>query len=242
METLCSTSSRLVAYTPRKIRAHKNDNYLCTLLTSQSRSWSHARCKGLQIRKQTLGLYERGNSNPNRVSGYSISEASQKASASDGREASNSYTSTSDCQAKPELPSGSLPIRAPSTLLLGTGSYFLTAGLALALESSPELLLQEQLKSADMQAILAESASIGDLNFIPDIHLSPLGTLSFLLQNPLITLAVAAAAYYIIPRAFRALVRWLVLPVLLALVAYVIFENPSAALGLAKGLYSCECA
>ncbi|EIE21095.1 hypothetical protein COCSUDRAFT_57016 [Coccomyxa subellipsoidea C-169] len=91
---------------------------------------------------------------------------------------------------------------------------------------------------AELQSILAESASFGDLMFLPDIHLSPLSTLSFLLQNPLVTLAVAAALYYIVPRAFRALVRWLVLPLVLALVAYVIFENPSAALGLGKGVYS----
>ncbi len=158
----------------------------------------------------------------------------------DSRQLSNSCASTSEGTAKPELSLAAKPVCISCALFLGTGSYFTPTGLALASDFGPQSLLQEQVIPAELQSILTESASFGDLMFLPDIHLSPLSTLSFLLQNPLVTLAVAAALYYIVPRAFRALVRWLVLPLVLALVAYVIFENPSAAMGLGKGVYSCK--
>ncbi|CAL8469189.1 g8730 [Coccomyxa elongata] len=123
-------------------------------------------------------------------------------------------------------------------LLLRTSSYFLVTRSAIAVEDSPDITLQEHLSSASHQhSVLLDAATIGDITLLPSIHITPLGVLTFLLQNPLVTLGVAAALYYIVPRAFRALLRWIVLPLVLVLVACVILENPSAALSLAKGLF-----
>ena len=168
--------------------------------------------------------------------------ASEMTIPSESRTFSQRFASTSDGPAGMHCAHVTSSSNLSSALLLGTSSYFMVTGLAIAVESSPGLTLQEHVSSAgNQQSVLLDAAIVGDITLFPSIHVSPLGVLTFLLQNPLVTLGVAAALYYIVPRAFRALVRWIVLPLVLALVAYVILENPSAALGLSKGLFGCTC-
>ncbi|BDA45065.1 hypothetical protein COCOBI_06-5450 [Coccomyxa sp. Obi] len=157
---------------------------------------------------------------------------------SESRNVSQRFASTSEGPAWMDSAYTTAPSSLSCAFVLGTSSYFMVTGIAIAVESSPDITLEEHLSSAPhLHSLLLDAATVGDITLLPSIHISPLGVLTFLLQNPLVTLGVAAALYYIIPRAFRALVRWIVLPLVLALVAYVILENPSAALGLAKGLF-----
>ena len=85
-----------------------------------------------------------------------------------------------------------------------------------------------------------EAAELADLLQFPTFSASPFQILTYLLQHPLITLGIAAALYYLVPRIFRAFVRYLVLPVALALAIYVVSLNPSAATGFAQGSLNCE--
>lgn len=168
--------------------------------------------------------------------------ASGNTAISESRIVSQRFASTSEGPAGKDSAHFTSSSILSSALLLGTSSYFMVTGVAIAVESSPDLTLQEHLSSAThQQSVLLDAAIVGDITLLPSIHITPLGVLTFLLQNPVVTLGVAAALYYIVPRAFRALVRWIVLPLVLALVAYVVLQNPSAALGLAKGLFGCKC-
>ena len=168
--------------------------------------------------------------------------ASENMIDSESRNIDQLFASTSGGPAGMDSAHYTSPSKMSCALLLGTSSYFMVTGTAIAMEDSPDLTLQEHLSSATHQhSVLLDAATIGDITLLPSIHSTPLGVLTFLLQNPLVTLGVAAALYYIVPRAFRALLRWIVLPLVLGLVAYVILENPSAALSLSKGLFGCKC-
>lgn len=51
--------------------------------------------------------------------------------------------------------------------------------------------------------------------------------LGFLLSNPLITLVFAVALYIVIPRLWRLLVRWILIPAGFVGAGIVVFKNPS---------------
>jgi hypothetical protein len=97
---------------------------------------------------------------------------------------------------------------------------------------------QQQFPS--LKLAFLDTMPLAEFTFIPAMDISPYGVAKFLLQHPFITLGVAAALYYIIPRAFQALVRFLVVPAVLAVTAYIVLQNPQAALGIVEGIYNCK--
>lgn len=125
-------------------------------------------------------------------------------------------------------------------LLGSSSSLWLTSNASAQQDGFVLLILNPQ--GADLHQVLsaADTASLAELTFLPSIQLTPLGVLTFLLQHPFVTLGVAAALYYIVPRVFRTLVRFLVVPAVIALVAYVVLQNPQAALGLVESVNNCK--
>lgn len=118
-----------------------------------------------------------------------------------------------------------------------SGACLLPAGSATAMELGSQVAW---LPVGSMHDIAPdEAAELADLLRFPALSLSPFQVLTFLLQHPLITLGVAAALYYLVPRIFRALVRYLVLPLALALGLYIVSLNPSAATAFAQGSFNC---
>ena len=81
---------------------------------------------------------------------------------------------------------------------------------------------------------------LADFSLLPSFNGVPFQILGFLLHHPFVTLALALAVNYVLPRAFRAAVRFLVIPLVLGGVAWVALQNPSAAWGFARGAFDCE--
>lgn len=81
---------------------------------------------------------------------------------------------------------------------------------------------------------------LADFSLLPSFDGAPFQILGFLLHNPFVTLALALAVAYVVPRAFRAAVRFLVIPLVLGSVAWVALQNPSAAWSFSRGALDCE--
>ena len=81
---------------------------------------------------------------------------------------------------------------------------------------------------------------LADFSLLPSFDGAPFQILGFLLHHPFVTLALALAVNYVLPRAFRAAVRFLVIPLVLGAVAWVALQNPSAACSFARGAFDCE--
>ena len=153
---------------------------------------------------------------------------------------SNSTASTSGVQDVP----GDMSFSGTSSVLYMhaacAGICLLSAGSASAIQLSSQV---SWLPAGSMHdaAIFTphEAAELADLLRVPEVSLSPFQVVTFLLQNPPITLGVAAALYFLVPRIFRAVVRYLVVPLALALALYVVSLNPSAATGFAQGSFNC---
>lgn len=64
--------------------------------------------------------------------------------------------------------------------------------------------------------------------------------IQFLVNNPFVTLGVAVAAYFIVPRLIRVAVKFVVVPVAIGGVGYLIVTNPSTSLGFAKSTVGCK--
>ncbi len=118
-------------------------------------------------------------------------------------------------------------------------STLLTAGTAAAYGDSPGM--------AHMQQAWAERAGqpldaliLADFSLLPSFNGQPFQLLGFLLNHPFITLGLALAVNYVVPRAFRAVVRFLVVPLVLGSIVWVALQNPSTALDLLRGTFDCE--
>ena len=64
--------------------------------------------------------------------------------------------------------------------------------------------------------------------------------ISFLVNNPFVTLGVAVALYIIVPRILRVVVKYILLPISIAGVVYLIITNPSTTVGVASTGFKCE--
>ena len=138
----------------------------------------------------------------------------------------------------PQPDDAGLACSRPVTLLTAY-STLLTAGTAAASGDSPGM--------AHLQQAWAEGASqpldaliLADFSLLPSFNGQPFQILGFLLNHPFITLGLALAVNYVVPRAFRALVRFLVVPLVLGSIAWVALQNPSTALDLLRGTFDCE--
>ena len=156
--------------------------------------------------------------------------------------ATNSHDSTRQNVAPLEVSArpddAELACSRPVTLVAAY-STLLTAGTAAAYGDSPGM--------AHMQQAWAETAVqpldtliLADFSLLPSFNGQPFQILGFLLNHPFITLGLALAVNYVVPRAFRAVVRFLVIPLVLGSIAWVALQNPSTALDLLRGIFDCE--
>ena len=153
---------------------------------------------------------------------------------------SNDMASTSGTQDVP----GEMSFSATRSVLYlhaaCAGAFLLSAGSASAMELSSQVSWLPVGSMHDRANFAPdEAAELAELLRVPEVSLSPFQVLTFLLQHPLITLGVAAALYFLVPRLFRALVRYLVVPLALALALYVVSLNPAAATSFAQGSFNC---
>ena len=81
---------------------------------------------------------------------------------------------------------------------------------------------------------------LADFSLLPSFNGAPFQILGFLLHHPFMTLALALIVNSVVPRAFRAAVRFLVIPLVLGGVAWVALQNPSAAWSFSRSAFDCE--
>lgn len=82
-------------------------------------------------------------------------------------------------------------------------------------------------QAADLQSVAALSVDRGQV-------------ISFLVNNPFVTLGVAVALYIIVPRILRVAVKYILLPISIAGVVYLIITNPSTSAGVVSTGFKCE--
>lgn len=123
--------------------------------------------------------------------------------------------------------------------LVAACSMLLAAGPAAAAGDSPGM--------SCLQPAWVESAShttdaliFADFSLLPSFNGQPFQILGFLLNHPFVTLGLALTVNYVVPRAFRAVVRFLVFPLVLGSIAWVALQNPSTAWDLLRGAFDCE--
>ena len=63
----------------------------------------------------------------------------------------------------------------------------------------------------------------------------------FLLGHPFVTVALAVGVYVTVPRLWRLVVRYVVLPVLAIAAAGLALQHPAATLSIATTVFSCTC-
>lgn len=73
----------------------------------------------------------------------------------------------------------------------------------------------------------ADDAQAADLPFLADLAINKGQVISFLVNNPFITLGVAVALYLIVPRVLRFATRYILLPLTVAGGVYLVITNPS---------------
>jgi len=126
-----------------------------------------------------------------------------------------------------------------SLLLVAGYSTLLTAGAAAAHGDGMDIMyVQQAMTQAATQP--TDILVLADFSLLPSFSSTPFQILGFLLNHPLITLGLALGVNYIVPRAFRAAVRFLVVPLVIGSVAWVALQNPSAAWSLFRGVFDCE--
>ena len=77
-----------------------------------------------------------------------------------------------------------------------------------------------------------------DLQFLAAVDRGQV--ISFLVNNPFVTLGVAVALYIIVPRILRLTVKYIFLPASVAGVVYLVITNPNTSLGVVKTAFNCE--
>ena len=65
--------------------------------------------------------------------------------------------------------------------------------------------------------------------------------ISFFVNNPFITLGAAVAAYFILPRLINTAVKFVLVPLAIGGVAYLVVTNPGTSFAFAKTTFGCEC-
>ena len=86
----------------------------------------------------------------------------------------------------------------------------------------------------------ADLSQASDLQSLAALQLDRGQVISFLVNNPFVTLGLAVALYIIVPRILRLTVKYILLPVSIAGVVYLIITNPSTSVGVGKTAFNCE--
>lgn len=141
-----------------------------------------------------------------------------------------------------ELPEDLLGAGMSSThqyLLCLSSSTLLAAGPAAAHGDAANTLLMQQAVTQGAEQQLS-TLFLADFSLLPSFNGLPFQIAGFLLNHPFITLGLALGVNYVVPRAFRAAVRFLVIPLVLGGFVWLALQNPSTAWGLFRGAFDCE--
>ena len=92
----------------------------------------------------------------------------------------------------------------------------------------------------EMASQSVDTLVLVDFSLLPSFNGLPFQILGFLLNHPFITLGLALTVNYVVPRAFRAVIRFLVVPLVLGSIAWVALQNPSTVWGFLQGAFDCE--
>ena len=79
-----------------------------------------------------------------------------------------------------------------------------------------------------------------DLQFLADLSIDKGQAITFLVNNPFITLGVAIALYLIVPRVLRLATRYILLPAAVAGGVYLVITNPSTSWSVVSSAFGCE--
>jgi hypothetical protein len=79
-----------------------------------------------------------------------------------------------------------------------------------------------------------------DLQFLADLSIDKGQAITFLVNNPFVTLGVAIALYLIVPRVLRLATRYILLPAAVAGGVYLVITNPSTSWNVVTSAFGCE--
>ena len=120
----------------------------------------------------------------------------------------------------PGLPERPSTLDSPSKVAFGSLALFVLLG---AVHPDPALAREVTLDLPDFD--------IPDFG-VPDIPTSPMEFLEVVTTNPYAAVAASVAAYLVIPKAAELLVKYVLVPALLLLVAYEASQNPDESIAL----------
>ena len=110
------------------------------------------------------------------------------------------------------------------------------------LRALPANQRQALLFVATSSGVLATSdvSQASDLQLLAALSVDRGQVISFLVNNPFVTLGVAVALYIIVPRILRFATKYILLPVSIAGLVYLVITNPNTSLGVASTGFKCE--
>ena len=85
-----------------------------------------------------------------------------------------------------------------------------------------------------------DATQAADLQFLADLSIDKGQAITFLVNNPFITLGVAIALYLIVPRVLRLATRFILLPAAVAGGVYLVITNPSTSWTVVSSAFGCE--
>lgn len=117
-------------------------------------------------------------------------------------------------------------------------------------QASTSSVLFRGLPSEQRQALLFLAMSSGllattdvtqaaDLNFLADLSINKGQVISFLVNNPFVTLGVAVSLYLIVPGVLRLATRYVLLPLTVAGGVYLVITNPSTSWRVVSTAFGC---
>lgn len=86
----------------------------------------------------------------------------------------------------------------------------------------------------------SDVSQASDLQFLAALSVDRGQVISFLVNNPFVTLGVAVALYIIVPRVLRFATKYVLLPVSIAGLVYLVITNPNTSLGVASTGFKCK--
>lgn len=111
-----------------------------------------------------------------------------------------------------------------------------------SLRALPADQRQALLFLATSSGVLATSnvSEASDLQLLAALSVDKGQVISFLVNNPFVTLGVAVALYIIVPRILRFATKYILLPVSIAGLVYLVITNPNTSLGVVSTGFKCE--
>ena len=131
-------------------------------------------------------------------------------------------------------------LRSQQSLVPSAPAELQTADLH-ALADYKQLLLLLAASGAFIS--VTDVAGAADAQFATDLSLAKIDSsqvIAFFVNNPFITLGAAVAAYFIVPRIIKLAVKFVVVPLAIGGVGYLVVTNPGTSASVAKTGIGCE--